>query len=92
MDCSPPGISVRGILQARTLEWVAFPTPGDLLDSGIKLMSLVSPALAGGFFTSSTTCGEGNGTPLQYSFLENPMDGGAWKAAVRVVAEGRGHD
>ena len=21
---------------------------------------------------------EGNGTPLQYSFLENPMDGGAW--------------
>ena len=27
--------------------------------------------------------GEGNGTPLQYSCLENPMDGGAWKAAVR---------
>ena len=25
---------------------------------------------------------EGNGTPLQYSCLENPMDGGAWKAAV----------
>ena len=31
--------------------------------------------------------GEGNGTPLQY--LENPMDGGAWKAAVHGVAEGR---
>ena len=27
--------------------------------------------------------GEGNGTPLQYSCLENPMDGGAWWAAVR---------
>ena len=26
--------------------------------------------------------GEGNGTPLQYSCLENPMDGGAWWAAV----------
>ena len=26
--------------------------------------------------------GEGNGTLLQYSCLENPMDGGAWKAAV----------
>ena len=26
--------------------------------------------------------GEGNGTPLQYSCLENPMDGGAWGAAV----------
>ena len=29
--------------------------------------------------------GEGNGTPLQYSCLENPMDGGAWKAAVHGV-------
>ena len=33
--------------------------------------------------------GEGNGTPLQYSCLENPMDGRAWKAAVHGVAEGR---
>ena len=33
--------------------------------------------------------GEGNGMPLQYSCLENPMDGGAWKAAVHGVAEGR---
>ena len=31
---------------------------------------------------------EGNGTPLQYSCLENPMDRGAWKAAVHGVAEG----
>ena len=29
------------------------------------------------------------GTPLQYSCLENPMEGGAWKAAVHGVAEGR---
>ena len=33
--------------------------------------------------------GEGNGTPLQYSCLENPTDGGAWKAAVDGVAEGQ---
>ena len=33
--------------------------------------------------------GEGNGTPLQYSCLENPMDGRAWKAEVHEVAEGR---
>ena len=33
--------------------------------------------------------GEGNGTPLQYSCLENPMDGGAWWAAVRGVAKSR---
>ena len=32
--------------------------------------------------------GEGNGTSLQYSCLENPMDGGAWRAAVHGVAEG----
>ena len=31
--------------------------------------------------------GEGNGTPLQYSCLENPVDGGAWWAAVRGVAK-----
>ena len=31
--------------------------------------------------------GEGNGTPLQYSCLENPMDGGAWWAAVYGVAK-----
>ena len=30
---------------------------------------------------------EGDGTPLQYSCLENPMDGGAWGAAVHGVAE-----
>ena len=33
--------------------------------------------------------GEGNGTPLQYSCLENPVDGGAWKAAVHGVAKSR---
>ena len=32
---------------------------------------------------------EGNGTPLQYSCLENPMDGGAWWATVHGVAKSR---
>ena len=35
------------------------------------------------------TYGEGDGTPLQYSRLENPMDGGAWWAAVHGVAKSR---
>ena len=35
--------------------------------------------------------GEGNGTPLQYFCLENPMDGGAWWAAVHGVTR-VGHD
>ena len=33
--------------------------------------------------------GEGNGTPLQYSCLENPMDRGAWWAAVHGVTKSR---
>ena len=52
MDCSPPGSSVHRILQARILEEVAISTLGYLPDAGIKPTSLVSPALAGGFFTT----------------------------------------
>ena len=36
MDCSLPGSSVRGISQARILEWVACPPPGDLPNPGMK--------------------------------------------------------
>ena len=39
--------------------------------------------------TNVAAVGEGNGTPLQYSCLENPMYGGPWKAAVHGVAESR---
>ena len=52
MDCSLPGSSVHGILQARMLERVAMPPPGDLPNPGIEP---APPALAGGFFTVSTT-------------------------------------
>ena len=37
----------------------------------------------------SISCGEGSGTPLQDSCLENPMDGGAWWAVVDGVAHSR---
>ena len=55
MDCSPLGSSVHEILQGRILEWVACPPPGNLPNPGIEPMSLASPALAGGFFTTNTT-------------------------------------
>ena len=42
MDCSPPGSSVHGIFQAGILEWVAFLSPGDLSNPGIKLSLLHS--------------------------------------------------
>ena len=60
MDHSPPGSSVHGILQARILEWVAMPSPGDLPDPEIKPETLMSPALTGRFFNTSTTW---KGTP-----------------------------
>ena len=41
--------------------------------------------LASYFIHGSVYMGEGDGTPLQYSCLENPMDGGAWWAAVHGV-------
>ena len=55
MDCSPPGSSVHGILQARILAWVAMPSPRDLPHPGIRPTSFMSPTLAGGFFTVSVT-------------------------------------
>ena len=48
-----------------------------------KVMSLLFNML------SRLVIGEGNGTPLQYSCLENPMDGGAWWAAVLGVTKSR---
>ena len=42
MDCSLPGSSIHGIFQARVLEWIAFPSPGDLPNPGIEPRS---PAL-----------------------------------------------
>ena len=44
VDCSPPGSSVHGILQARTLEQVPFPSPGDPPNPGIKPRSPVLQA------------------------------------------------
>ena len=55
IDCSPSGSSARGILQARILEWAAMPSSWDLPNPGIEPMSLASPTLAGGFFTTSAT-------------------------------------
>ena len=53
MNCSPPGPSVRGILQARTLEWVAMPSSRASSRPRDQTASLMYPALAGSFFTSS---------------------------------------
>ena len=56
------------------------------------LCNVASPASSSTHsqFPRLVSCtGEGNGTPLQHSCLENPMVGGAWKAAVHGVAKSR---
>ena len=55
LDCSPPGSSVHGISQEQYWSGLPFPSPGDLSDPGMKLVSLLSPALATGFFTNFAT-------------------------------------
>ena len=55
MDYSPPGSSVRGILQARTLEWVAISFSRGSFHSGIEPVSLMSPAMGGRFFITGVT-------------------------------------
>ena len=57
------------------------------MENKIKLLHTLEESLNCG--SQQSTPGEGNGTPLQYSCLKNPMDEGAWQAAVHGVAEGQ---
>ena len=54
--------------------------------SSIKILAFFFWSCCEVCWTLRSLTGEGNGTPLQYSCLENPMDGGAWWAAVHGVA------
>ena len=96
MDCSPSGSSVHGIFQARVLEWgaIAFSYVNkrgsqfqafsslcyENFSCSIELVQIL-------FNKPMVPNGEGSGTSLQYSCLENPMGGGAWWAAVYGVAK-----
>ena len=53
-------------------------------DSKASVYNVGDPGLIPG---SGRSPGEGNGNPLQYSCLENPMGGGAWWATVHGVTE-----
>ena len=87
MDYSPPGSSVNGIFQERILEWVAISLdfPGGS-DSKASVYNAGDPGSIPG---SGRSAGEGNGDPLQYYCLENPMDRGTWYATVHGVAKSR---
>ena len=83
VDCSPPGSSVHGILQARILEWVIMPYSKE--SSQPRHQTQDSGLIPG----SGRHPGEWNGSPLQYSCLENPRDRGAWRATVHRVTKSR---
>ena len=91
MDCSLPGSSIHGIFQARVQEWV------DIAFSGRNVYLGVFPVfdcVAWFWILCCELLGnikyiyvEDNGTPLQYSCLENPMDRGTWCTTVHGVAK-----
>ena len=90
MDCSLPGSSAHENFQARILEWFAISYfRGSSWPRDWICISWVS--CIGRWFCLLLVPlgGEGNGTPLQYSCLENPMDGGAWYAADYGVPKSR---
>ena len=55
VDCSPPGPSVHRFSRQEYQSGLPYSPPGDLPNPGIKLKSFMSPALTGGFFTTSAT-------------------------------------
>ena len=71
MDCSLPGSSVHGTLQARMVEWVAFPSPGDLLNPGIEPRSptLQANSLSDELSGKPQNTGVGSLSLLQWIFL-----------------------
>ena len=60
-----------------------------LMEVSVLLYSACDHSYSAGKSLPQEAGGEGNGTPLQYSCLENPMDGGAWWAAVHGVTKSR---
>ena len=94
MDCSLPGSSVHGILQARILEWVAMPSSrGSSLPRVQTRLCLVSLALASGFLTTSATW-EALITAGIHLFPITPIvlifgsDGGSFPPLVRFASQG----
>ena len=92
MDSSPPGSSAHGILQTRILEWVDRPLEeyqgpkGWGLGEPVCILKL--PKLG---CEQLLEPGEGNGNPLRYSCLENPMDGKACRLHSMVGYSLGGH-
>ena len=78
--------SAQTRIEPKVVFSVAYRTWASLVAQRLKCL----PAMAGDLSSipgSGRSPGKGNGNPLQYSCLENPMDGGAWWATVHGVAK-----
>ena len=85
MDCSPLGASAHAIFQSRILEQGTLSTSGDLPDPGIEPASLVSPALAGGFFAAAAAAKLLQSCPT----LCDPRDGSPPGSPVPGILQAR---
>ena len=113
--CDPVDCIVHGILQARILEWVAFPFsrgssqprdrtqvshitgkffPSWATREAQVVLVVKNPLASAGearevdlIPESGRSSGERHANPLQYSYLENPTDRGAWRATVHRVTK-----
>ena len=86
VDCSTPGFPVHH--QLLELAQTHIHRVSDAIQPSYPLLSPFPPYVSVGLkCTELLGAFEGNGIPLQYSCLENPMDGGAWWAIVHGVAD-----
>ena len=104
MDCSLPGSSVYGIFQARKEDAMGFTIScipicafwfGSWVEKDQWLHNFSITTLTVTFtnrmvlWVITVSHGEGNGNPLQYSCLGNPIDTGAWPVTVHRITNGR---
>ena len=82
MDCSPPGFSVNGILQAKYWSGLPFPSPGDLPHPGIKPGS---PALQADSLPSEPP----SEVAQAYPTLANPMDFSPPSSSIHGISQAR---
>ena len=69
--------------------WLLYIYLGPLVAQTVKRLSVGD---LGSIPGSGRFPGEGNGNPLQYSCLENPVDGGAWCRLLSMGSQRVGHD
>ena len=87
--CVLPPIPRQPLICFIAVDWFAFFRTLQKLHNTAYFHLTLSRSIHCACASVVLSLGEGNGTPLQHSCLENPMDGGAWWAAVHGVAKSR---